>query len=188
MANYLTKERLARADFLLINDATINSYEIALYDDAKEILLPNNVGEFFRVIDLCWLIALGQTIPDACSQFRIHPLRFMSFRLKFPEVDNLMQRAFELAGEADIERASRLMADMTTSNIDLTKAKSQFYVWRGKHRYSRMYGDKHPGLSVNVDNRSTKVEIASVVRERLEDHSRERPAIDLNRNEYVVED
>lgn len=179
--SYLAKKP---AKSLVINSRMVNSYEEPLYDSVGELLLPNSDGDFFRAIDCCWLIATGNTIVEACKKFNIHPLHFMGFRVKFPVLDNLLQRAMEIAGDEDINHASRLMDNLTNKNLNVNKMKADFYIWRGKHRYGKVYGDKSSGVQVNVNN--TKVEIGSIVREQLEDNSPK--SIDLNKNEYVIED
>lgn len=164
--SYYSKVERERAKSLLIKSKFINAYEEVLYDDVGEMLLPNNEGDLFRVLDLCWVIVRNDgNLIAACEEFVIHPIKFMAFRLKFPPVDDLVMLALELSGEEDIRKAAILVEGLTPTNLPVTEAKVKFYLWRGKQRYAKLYGEKRgPGLQILNQNINGKSELAGIVR------------------------
>ncbi len=159
-------------------------YTEVIRDDLGEILIPDSEGNLFQLIDLCWLMAKNYSIADACLKMNVHPLRFMTIRARHPEVDDLVRYAIELSGEHDIQRATRLVENLTNDNFDVNKEKAKFFVWRGKQRYYRLYGDKHPQMQLNVHKTENynRFELSSTIRQ-LEHKPAE---VDLGEDEYTV--
>lgn len=172
---------------LTVKNHKANTYKEVIKDDCAEILIPDNQGNFFRLTDLCWQIACGKSIKEACLMMNLNPFSFMSMRHTHLEIDENVRYAIELAGEEDISHASRLMDNLDHNNFDVNKAKAQFLVWRGKQRYYRLYGDKPAALSIgSISNtvNNNKFDLSSVIRQ-LEHKPAE---VTIDSDEYTCDD
>ena len=186
--NFLANKK--RQLSLNIRTSAIGEYRVLIKDDIGEVLIPNSQGDMFRLLDLCWLVACGKSIKDACISMGLHPLLFMRLRAAHPEIDQALHQAVELSGEIDIEKAGRLMEGLTKDNLAINDMKAKFLIWRGKQRYYRMYGEKP---SVNVEVGRTTVtnhyEMSAMIR-RLEDNSEdtEIKQIEMEASDYEIKD
>lgn len=143
-------------------------YKNIVRDQYGEIMVPDNTGGFLRLLDLCSKVAEGSSISEACTAVGVHPVRFMTIRDRFPEIDDTVRAAMELAGEEDIARATRLIENLDISNFKINREKVGFFVWRGKNRYYRLYGEKaNGGINIDASQRNTTTntfELSSTIR------------------------
>lgn len=187
---------------MTLTSGLANKYEVLVKDDLGDLLIPTSAGDMIKVIDLCWEISRGQSIHEACIRMGVHPLRFMSYRAKHPEIDELCRFGFELAGEADLERAAKLTDEMDEDNLQVNIAKSKFYVWRGSQRFKSTYGGK-AAVEVNAQKTTNiaSMQMATVIRTMdipdAETSSSTRPSasetasakeVDLEASEYEIRD
>lgn len=164
----------------------VNNYREIIRDDVGEILIPDSQGDFLRLIDLCWLMAMGKSIADACLEMNVHPLHFMVYKTRHAEIDDVVRAAIEIAGEEDIERATNLMENLSSSNLEVSREKARFFIWRGKQRYYRLYGEKKSNIDISIGKTENynKFELSSTIRQ-LEHSSTD---IELDKSEYTCDD
>lgn len=183
----MSRERLLPAvKALSLTANNVNYYTEVVRDDLGEIIIPDSQGNMVRLIDLCWRLVKGDSILNACLAMGVHPLRFMALRQNHAIVDDSVRAAVELAGEADIDRATALMEGLTNANFDVNQAKAKFFIWRGKQRYYRLYGDK-PQVSLNfsqANHHYNQFNISNSIRS-LEENEKE---LTLEKNEFVCDD